>query len=156
VQLSTTWNRAVFAAGIDIGYVMTASVGLPHRFKLYEVLMAVDDASGDDLLLWRVRRRTTLGDGGANPLVHLDGSDIATTSLQSFGTLGTPVTVNGTNGGIVLEVPLNQRATWRWVAAPGGEFVSSNATDNGFGVSSTKKPAAGNVIQSVCAKVEEI
>ncbi len=42
-------------------------------------------------------------------------------------------TVDGTIGVLLMRVPLNQRATYRWVAAPGGELVWPATASNGIG-----------------------
>jgi hypothetical protein len=39
-----------------------------------------------------------------------------------------------TAGAILLNIPLNQRATFRWVAAPGGELVFPATASNGAGI----------------------
>jgi hypothetical protein len=39
-----------------------------------------------------------------------------------------------TAAAILLNIPLNQRATFRWVAAPGGELVMPATAANGFGI----------------------
>ena len=46
-----------------------------------------------------------------------------------------------TAAAIVLMIPLNQRATFRWVAAPGSELVAPATAANGFGIQTTTSSA---------------
>ena len=76
----------------------------------------------------------------------------ASTSTATYGTAGTPnpldfqdpaatatilqaQTTESTAGVTLFQVGLNVRATYRWVAAPGGELVTAAGTGNNTGLS---------------------
>lgn len=98
-----------------------------RRCKIYDWMVGSEAAPGDTALLWVIDRGdTALGtssDAGASPLDMADAVSISD-ARENF-------TVNPTLGVRLMSVPLNQRATFRWVAAPGSELVlpaSANAS----------------------------
>jgi hypothetical protein len=52
-----------------------------------------------------------------------------------------------TAGAMVLTIPLNQRATFRWVADPGKELVYPATASNGLAV---RTPTAGGAVAITC------
>ena len=52
-----------------------------------------------------------------------------------------PVEPTYTANLVLLSVALNQRATFRWVASPGGELVYPATASNGLGIQTTTASA---------------
>lgn len=101
-----------------------------RRIKLYELIVGVTGAPADNAFLWRVLRTNTAAgtSTGATPN-PIDPADAA--ALMSGGS---NFTVNPTLGVTLLDIPLNQRATIRWVAAQGAELIAPTTVLNGLGV----------------------
>ena len=139
MRVSVTMQRTA-SATLGVGYVLTAAAS-PRRFKTYEIICGSEATPADNAFLWQVNRVSTIaaGAGAAVTPVALDFSDTIASTLVAAQVL----TTNPTQASILLTIPLNQRATFRWVAAPGSELVSSNAVSNGH---SLNTPTAGGLV----------
>lgn len=131
-------NRTA-SATLDVGSLITAAAS-PRRFALYDIIVGSEATPADNAFLWTIVRKTGAATGGtAVTPVALDFSDtIASTLVGNEAPTG-----NGAGTDVVAAIPLNQRATFRWVAAPGGELVSSNAASNGYAAAT---PTAGGLV----------
>ncbi len=116
----------------------TASVGnwvadatRPRRLKFYDFVFGSEATPADAGILWTVRRCTTAGTGTGVTPQPLDPADAAT---ESDAAENHTIEPTYTAGAIMLNIALNQRATFRWVAAPGGEIVTPATASNGIGV----------------------
>jgi hypothetical protein len=119
--------------------VLAAAASM-RRFALYELIMGSEAAPGDFAFLWTVNKRTGTATGGTAPAQEpLDQSDTLASTLVA----NQAPTTNGAGSGIKLTVPLNQRATFRWVAAPGGELIAPATASNGYGIAT---PTAGALV----------
>lgn len=115
---------------LDVGTLNTATAS-PRRFNIYDLVIGSDASPADNAFLWEINTRTALQTGGTTVTpVAIDASDTTAASTKADMT----ATTNATGSGIVFGCPLNQRATFRWVAAPGSELVSPALACNGFGV----------------------
>lgn len=95
----------------------------PRRARLYDLIVGSEATPADNAFLWTIDRGTTgLGTSTAVVPSPLDPADTA-----SITDAGENYTINPTLGVNLLAVPLNQRATFRWVAFPGSEFVLAAA-----------------------------
>ena len=104
-----------------------------HRNIVYELWMGNTGAPADQVTVYHIARITTDGassDTAVTP-TPLDPADRASqcTCLENHTT--EPAY---TSGGEILEIPLNHRATFRWVAAPGGEIITPATDNNGLGL----------------------
>jgi hypothetical protein len=110
---------------------MTSDATRPRRARVYDILLGSEASPADNAFLWRFRRCTAAGTSTGVTPRNLDPAD-ATTEFDA----GQNHTVEPTYtaGSELLEVALNQRATFRWVAAPGGELVIPATASNGIGV----------------------
>jgi hypothetical protein len=90
-----------------------------------------ETAPADIAMLFTVRRYTAAGTSTAVTPLALDPADPA-----FLGQAGENHTVDPTYtaNAILLNIPLNQRATFRWVAVQGGELVYPATTANGIGI----------------------
>ena len=90
------------------------------RGKIYDILVGTNAAPGDTFVEWDVSRCTVSSTSTFASLVTaLDGADANPNSLlvensSQHGTISTPS---------LWYIGMNQRASYRWVAAPGSELV---------------------------------
>lgn len=110
---------------------MTADATRPRRLRVYDMMFGSEATPADAAILWTIRRCSAAGTSTAVTPQNLDPAS-ATTEYDA----GENHTVEPTftAGAVLLNVPLNQRATFRWVAAPGGELVMPATASNGFGI----------------------
>jgi len=102
-----------------------------RRGKIYDIMFGSEATPNDAAILWTFQRYTAAGTSTAVTPQALDPADAA-----FLGQAGENHTIEPTYtaSAILLNVPLNQRATYRWVAAPGGELVYPATTANGIGI----------------------
>ncbi len=100
------------------------------RFSLYEWMIgSASTAPADVALAWKLARTSVAGTaGGATDAPSpLDGIDIAA-RVQSHQA----PTTEPTSGVELMEIGVNERATFRWVAAPGGELITDGTESDGL------------------------
>lgn len=122
----------------------------PRRGKLYDVDFACTTAADDGVTEYVIRRVTGSATGSAVTPNPLDPAD-ATTEMDAKDT----VTVDAASfaaGTQLYRAGMNNRATFRWVAAPGGELVFPATASNGLSVGLS---AASTKTYAGCAHVEE-
>ena len=90
------------------------------RGRIYDLLFSHGAAPADTVIRWEVPRATTSATGASAVENGLDpDAPAATLLVEEEITIGPTVTADSQ----LLDFDLNQRATFRWVAAPGGELV---------------------------------
>lgn len=104
-----------------------------NRFKLYDWMIgSASTAPADVALLWTVARLTVNGTGGtARVALPLDPADGSTNIVTNEGPTTEPTYTSNEE---LIEIGVNERATFRWVAAPGGELVVSATASTGLGL----------------------
>lgn len=114
---------------LDVGSVIAAAAN-PRRFQLYDFVIGSDAAPADNPYLWEIYKRTGTATAGSAPTSSvLDQSDTVATTLV----FNQAPTTNGSGGSTaIFGVPLNQRASFRWVCQPGSELVCPATASNGF------------------------
>ena len=114
-----------------LGSVGAVSTTQARRGKIYDIIFGSEATPADAAILWTFRRYTAAGTSTAVTPQALDPADAA-----FLGQAGENHTIEPTYtaGAIMLNIPLNQRATFRWVASPGGEIVYPATTANGIGI----------------------
>lgn len=117
----------------------TAATGATtlRRCFWYEWDVSVDTAPADNVLTWKVDRQSTTGTRTAITPPPLDAGDAA--SLVTCGANATiePTVTASTQ---LWEMAINQRASYRWIAAPGSEIVMPATNVTGLGLRA-KSPA---------------
>jgi hypothetical protein len=103
-----------------------------HRIKWFEISWANTATPADNVYSYVVRRVTSTATGTSLTPVSYDPAD-APTPLTTAKHLITADASTFAAGAEVWREPLNARASFRWVANPGREFVSPATTTNGFG-----------------------
>jgi hypothetical protein len=121
-----------------------------RRTKLYDFVFGSAEATpADGNTLWQLQRCTTAGTATAVTPQILDPADgAALTAANQNHTVDPTLTANA----IMLSIGLNQRATFRWVAQPGGEIVTPATASNGLAV---RTPTAAAVACTALAYLEE-
>jgi hypothetical protein len=113
---------------IDLGYTIAAASN-PRRFQWFDLMFGSSASPADNPFLFEVQKRTAAGTtpSAVTPQPLDDGDTIASTVVAS-----NQPAVNGAGAGIKLSIPLNQRATFRWVAAPGSELTVPATASQGL------------------------
>lgn len=102
-----------------------------RRAWIYDVMCGADGTPADNAMAAILDRQSTTGTGTAVTPRPLDSSDGATTIVGTVNMTAEPTVTADTD---LLEVAFNQRATFRWVASPGGELVVPATNTNGIGL----------------------
>ena len=110
-------NKGTSSTTIGVGSLEAPGSGM-RRFKLYDMIMGSEATPADNVILFRVKRSSTASTGSAVTPRPLDPADAAAVTLPKEN-----LSAEGTSSEVLLTFPLNQRATFRWVAAPGSEVV---------------------------------
>ena len=128
---------------------ITADATRPRRGKLYDAIFGSEASPADNPFFWRVARITAAGTSTAVVPQPLDPADAATETDAGENHSAEPTYPSAA---ILLHIPLNQRATFRWVAAPGGELVWPATAANGLGIIA---PTGAAVVVTVQTHFEE-
>ncbi len=100
------------------------SITLPRRSKVYDYMVGNGSTPADNFFNHELLR-VTADPTSTNPTPQpLDPADAASLFVGND-----VVTVDAAGTVVMMRLGLNQRATYRWVAAPGSEIVTA-ATDN--------------------------
>ncbi len=99
------------------------------RGQIYDLLFGHSGTAGDNVIRWELGRvTTTLSTGSVVAPNNLDSDGVAALSAVDDDLT---VIAGEVAGSQMLEVVLNQRATFRWVAAPGGEIRTPAVATSG-------------------------
>jgi hypothetical protein len=103
-----------------------------RRLKVFELLFGCAVTPADEASKFVMRRTTTDGDPLTNfaptKLDPAEGASIARLDLTWTGGMEPGITANSD----LLQIPLNQRATFRWLAAPGAELIVPAVAEAGL------------------------
>lgn len=134
-------------AGTNLTIILlTGSAAI--RCKLYELILGSDATPADVATEFIVARTTAVGTGGtALDEVPLDPLTVAATAAAVGGTFSGEPTYTSTAN--LMNIALNQRATFRWVAAPDGELISIASANNGLGLRSVASGGTPNINSTI-------
>lgn len=128
---------------------VTADATRPRRGKLYDVIFGSEATPADNAFRYIIQRCTAAGTSTGVTPQPLDPADAATEmDAGENHTIEPTYTANA----ILLAVGMNQRATFRWVASPGGELVFPATASNGLGV---QTPSSSAVVITATLHVQE-
>ena len=122
-------QQAVAAAYKSL--ITLAAGATPKRIKLYDLLIGTNGTPADNFMEWDISRVTAAGTGTALTPNVLDAADSAALA-SSLANLTAEPTVTAASS--LFYVGVNQRASYRWVAAPGSELVAPATTASGFAI----------------------
>lgn len=108
---------------------VTGAQSAPRRGKIYDVLVGTNGTPADNYMEWIIQRVTVPSTGTVVTVQALDPADAAALAL-SVANSTTEGTVTAASE--LFYVGVNQRASYRWVAAPGSEFVWPATSCAGF------------------------
>lgn len=127
--LTTTYKTIVTAL---------AASSSPHRGKVYDLLIGTAGTPADNVLQYDISRITADGTGTAFTPNPLDPADAACTATSKYNHTIEPTYAGSVTSSIstssLFMVGINQRASYRWVAAPGSELVWPATASNGVGL----------------------
>lgn len=101
-----------------------------NRAEIYDLVFSHGAAAADTVINWLVRRYNT-ADG---TFTSVTPAPLDPGAPASGLVCGEDHTAEPTDASVVplLDFDLNQRATFRWIAAPGGEIKLSASADTGI------------------------
>jgi hypothetical protein len=109
--------------------------------SIHQIVLGSDSTPDDKATRYDVLRHTTAGTGGtAVAEKPVDPQAAAASCNLRGGTMTEPTYESD----FLLEIPLNQRATFTWIANPGKELRTAVGTANGIGVRSISSGATPN------------
>lgn len=130
---------------------VTAAATAMRRGKLYDVTFGTLGTPADQTYEFDISRQTVAPTATTVTPNPLDSADAAFGGLSHAN-----ATVEGTitAASSVFYLGINQRASYRWVAAPGSELVYPATASNGFAIRA-RSASGGTVTCTAAFLVEE-
>jgi hypothetical protein len=129
------------AAGTNLT-ILELVASTSTRGWIYDLIIGSDATPADVATEFNIIRGTVSGTGTALDEVPLDPANPAALLSGKGGTFtGQTKTANTS----MMEVALNQRATFRWVASPGSAIVVPATSDNWVGLESIASGGTPNI-----------
>ena len=125
--------QATDDASTDATALTIAAQSTAHRNWIYEIWFGNTGTPADQVSVITVQRVTAPGTATSVTPTRLDLADREAQAVAGENHSSEP-TYTSTEE--LMEVPLNHRATFRWVAAPGSEIVCPATSGDGIGVHS--------------------
>lgn len=128
-NINTGTQQAMTSTYKTLTAVTAASGVALRRIKVYDLLMGTNGTPADNYMEYDLSRQTGAGTSTATTPNPLDPADAAAVTIgaNNFTAEGTITAASS-----VFYVGVNQRASYRWVAAPGSEFVGPATNLAGF------------------------
>lgn len=130
------------AAGTNLTILELVAPGTTRRAWLHYLLIGSDAAPADVATEFNLIRGTVSGTGTAVTPRPLDPSAPAAIFTCERGTF---TGQTKTASSAMLNIALNQRSTFQWYAAPGGEIVVPATSDNWVGLESIASGGTPNI-----------
>lgn len=127
--LAGTQQAIASASTYKSQVLLTGAASTPTRALITEFDVGSVGTPADTYYEWDVSRCTTLGTGTTatpNPM------DSTLRACSTVATVNCTVEPAVTGASSVFYLALNQRASYRWVAAPGSEIIVPATSTNGF------------------------
>ena len=112
---------------------VTSNTSTVQRNRVYELIYANQGTPADQVSIIVVQRVTAPGSATAVTPTLMDLADRAAQAVAGENHTSEPTYISNTE---VMEVPMNHRATFRWVAPPNGEIVCPATSGDGIGIHS--------------------
>ena len=110
--------------------------------KIHQLIIGSDATPADIATRFDVLRHTAAGAAGTT--VSKEAAD-PQSAASSCNLRGGTMTEPAYAAGFMLEIPLNQRATFTWIANPGRELRTTVGTANGIGLRSISSGGTPNI-----------
>ena len=128
VQVAITANSS---QGSTITVVASTISGQVCRGKVYDMMVGTIGTPADSFCAWSLYRVTTIGGSTATSVVTGQALDPADSVPRSYSLANSTTMGTVASSGEAWYVGVNQRASYRWVAAPGSEIVWPATSSNG-------------------------
>lgn len=126
------------SASASVGHVSAPGSAM-RRAEIFDVMFGSEGTPADNPFRWQFQRTTSAGTSTSVTPQALDPADgAAVTVAGENNTVEPTYTANA----ILLDIALNQRATFRWVAKDGCGLMIPATASNGIGI---KTPTASAV-----------
>jgi hypothetical protein len=112
---------------------VTSNTSTVQRNWVYELTFGNVGTPADQVSIIVVQRVTAPGTATAVTPTLMDLADRAAQAVAGENHSSEPTYTSNTQ---VMEIPLNHRATFRWVAPPNGEIVCPATSGDGIGIHS--------------------
>lgn len=129
----------------------TAATASLRRFKVYDVMVGTLGTPADQSYDFDISRQTAAGTATTITLLALDPADAACDTVGAANATAEG-TITATSS--VFYIGMNQRASYRWVAAPGSELVAPATNLAGFALRA-RSASGGTAVCSGCMYVIE-
>jgi len=140
--------RRTASTTLSLGSI-SADATRPRRLEWYDIVVGSEAAAADNPFLYVLQRFTAAGTSTAVTLQPLDPADAATEAdCGQNHTVEPTYTANQ----ILLDIPLNQRSTFRWIATEGGRLITPATASNGLGI---QTPTSSAVVITSTVHVNE-
>lgn len=123
-------SAAKGASNVQSVLDLVAAAANMRRAKVYDISMGSGATPGDNAFVWVIQRCSTAGTGTTLTPNSLDPADTLASTIVATNLVTVDPTL--TAGAFVYADALNQRATFRWVAAPYSELIVPATASNGF------------------------
>lgn len=148
-RYSAIGQVAVAASKTMLGLTNGGTVVRP---KIYDILIGSGATPADQASRFLLQRCTAAGTAGSSfTPVALDSGDPAAQCAVGVGIYSGEPTL--TASAFLLNISMNQRATFRWVAFPGGELIGPATSGNGMAL--VCSAATGSANHEFCIHFEE-
>lgn len=118
------------AASVQSVAIVVAAAASMRRAKIYDWQFGCGASPADNSFTWIAQRCSTAGTGAALTPNSVDAADTLASTIVCKDT--TTVDPTLTAGAFGARVPLNQRASFRWVSSPYGELIVPATASNGY------------------------
>lgn len=125
----TAQENAVTSSYTSAGSVRVVTTG-DQRPRIYDFVISQSGTPADNAIGWRVRRHTATGAYTGVDSTQLDPADGGAAATGFENATAEPTYTAGTE---LWDNYINERASYRWVAAPGGDLVIPSTASNGIG-----------------------
>jgi hypothetical protein len=136
------------AAGTNLTMIALES-SAAVRGRIHQLIIGSDATPADVATEFAVLRHTTAGTGGTAVVEKpVDPLGSAAACNLRGGTMTEP-TYETVGTDALLQIALNQRATFTWIANPGRELCTVVGTANGIGLRSIASGGTPNINHSI-------
>ena len=131
-RYSASGSQNLPASTTPITALTIASQSTVHRNIIYDITIANVGSPADLVTLHTIQRITNPNASNCTAVTPslLDLADRAAQSACGENHTAEPTYTSNQE---LMEIPLNHRATFRWVAAPGGELITPATNNAGIG-----------------------
>jgi hypothetical protein len=110
--------------------------------KIHQMIIGSDATPADIATRFDLARTTAAGAAGTAVVEEPTDPQSPAASVNARGGTMTEPTYSGS---FLLEIPLNQRATFTWIANPGREYRMTAGAANGIGLRSVSSGGTPNI-----------